>query len=233
MTMKMIASAILVSLFSATAFAGGTAYYTTARVTITGPSDWGPVPNNVTTSNTYTVSASTYLTGVGVSGDLEFSIDTTGCPSVQNCMPTVSLLASVGGDYSATIAAGAAGNGPRVRPGFRSYAIRAHVMGANYTLSGLDNGDSSATFTLTSTGEEDLVTPTLDVFTYNNVGAATILSTTCPTDLLPTGHSCDIVVGFRPPDESSGYGYLELQVSGNTRPQAPGRVTVVVPIRDN
>lgn len=231
--MKVLAASILALLSATAAFAGGTAYYTTARVTITGPSAWGSVPNSVTTSNTYTVSASTSLTGVGLVGDLEFSIDTTGCPSAQSCTPTVSLLGPVGGDYSATISAGAIGRPPRVRPGFHSYPIRAHVMGANYTLTGSDNGNTSATFTLTSTGEEDLLTPTLNAFTYNGVGTATILETTCPTDLLPTGQSCDIVVGFTPPDESSGYGYLELQVTGNTRQQAPGRVTVTVPVIDN
>jgi hypothetical protein len=79
---------------------------------------------------------------------------------------------------------------------------------------GSDNGNSSATFTLTSTGEEDLLAPTLTAFTYNDVGTATILNTTCPSDLLATGQSCDIVVGFRPPDEHGAYGYLDYRWKG-------------------
>ena len=108
------------------------------------------------------------------------------------------------------------------------YGFNGLILGANYALVGVDNGDATATFTLSSTGETDLISPTFDASTWNNVGTATITGNTCG-DLVPSGTSCQVAVAFAlPPEASAAYGYLLLQAYGNTRQQGPVRVTLVL-----
>jgi len=210
------------------AFAGGTAYYTTSRVTITGPYDWGVLQRSTPYQNTYDIHASNSpLSGVSITGDQQFTIDGSTCPGVQSCLAFVSINADVGGDYVATIVGTSTSVG-RVRGSSSGHPIKAHVAGANYALVGVDNGDATATFTLSSTGETDLVGPTFAATTWANIGTATITTDTCG-DLVPTGTSCQVTVAYRRPDESSGYGYVLLQAYGNTRQQDPARVTLVLP----
>ena len=111
--------------------------------------------------------------------------------------------------------------------------LKAHVVGANYTLIGVDNGDATATFTLTSAGEADLISPTFAASTWNNVGTATIMTDTCG-DSVPSGTSCQITVAFtfNADEAASAYGYILLQASGNTRQQAPVRLTLLLPPKD-
>jgi len=213
---------------SGPAFAAGTAYYITSRVTITGPYDWGVLQQSTRYQNAYDIRASSSpLAGVGITGDQQFTIDGSACPGVQSCLATVSFTADVGGDYVATVVATSASAG-RVHGSSTGHPIKAHVAGANYALVGVDNGDATATFTLSSTGETDLVGPTFAATTWANIGTATITTNTCG-DPVPTGTSCQITVAFGRPDESSGYGYVLLQAYGNTRQQNPARVTLVLP----
>jgi hypothetical protein len=210
------------------AFAGGTAYYITSRVTISGPYDWSVLQQSTLYQNPYDIRASSSpLAGVGITGDQQFTIDGSACPGVQSCLATVSFTGDVGGDYVATIV-GTSTSAGRVRGSSSGHPIKAHVAGANYALVGVDNGDATATFTLSSTGETDLVGPTFAATTWANIGTATITTDTCG-DLVPTGTSCQVTVAYRRPDESSGYGYVLLQAYGNTRQQDPARVTLVLP----
>lgn len=218
---------MVVTLVVGPAFAGGTAYYTTSRVTVTGP-DWGVLEENAFYQNDYTVSASaSSLVRVSISGDPQFTIDGSACPGVRSCLATVSFAAGVGGDYAATIV-GTSSSAGRVRGSSTAHSVTAHVAGANYTLVGIDNGDATATFTLTSTGEGDLIDSTFAATTWNDVGTATITADACG-NLVPSGTSCQITVAFGLPDEgASPYGYVLLQAYGNTRQQSPVRVTLVL-----
>src|SRR5256885_8318914 len=86
------------------AFAAGTAYYITSRVTISGPYDWGVLQPSTPTQISYGISASSSpLGGVGITGDPQFTIDGSTCPGVQSCVAPVSFSADVGGDYVATV----------------------------------------------------------------------------------------------------------------------------------
>jgi len=221
---------IILAFGTGSAFAAGTAYYITSRVTIRGPSDWGVSAQNTLCGNTYAVSASNGpLANVVLGGDPEFRVDADACTGVRSCTATVSFLADVGGDYSATIRGTSSAVG-RVHGSSTSHPITAHVVGANYTLTGVDNGDSTATFTLASTGEEDLVNPGFNATTWNDVGVAVVTGNTCD-NTVPTGTSCQITVAFALPDEATApYGYVLLQAYGNTRQQDPARVTLVLPL---
>lgn len=221
---------ILLAFVTGSAFAAGTAYYVTSRVTITGPDDWGVLEHSALYENTYDISASrSPLADVSISGDPQFAIDDTACPDLESCVATVSFVSDVGGDYAATIV-GKSTSEFRVRGSSTANPIKAHVAGANYELVGFDNGDATATFTLTSTGETDLIAPTFDATTWNDIGTATITQSTCG-DLVPSGASCQISVAFAFPEEgSASYGYVLLQASGNTRQQPPARVTLVLPL---
>ncbi|OLD45359.1 MAG: hypothetical protein AUG04_11925 [Deltaproteobacteria bacterium 13_1_20CM_2_69_21] len=215
------------------AFAAGTAYYITSRVAITGLYDWSVLQQSTLYQNTYRISASySPLGGVSISGDQQFTIDGSACSGVQSCSAIVSFVADVGGDYVATIA-GASSSRLRVRGSSTAYPVKAHVVGANYTLIGVDNGDATATFTLTSAGEADLISPTFAASTWNNVGTATIMTDTCG-DSVPSGTSCQITVAFtfNADEAASAYGYILLQASGNTRQQAPVRLTLLLPPKD-
>lgn len=221
---------IILAFVAGSAFAGGTAYYITSRVTITGPYDWGVLQQSTAYENDYNVSASaSALADVSISGDPEFMLDASACPGVRSCSVPVSFTADLGGDYTATIV-GTSSSRYRVRGSSTAHLITAHVVGANYSLVGMDNGDATGTFTLTSTGEADLVGPTFAATTWNSVGTATITANTCG-DLVPSGTSCTVTVAFSfGTDEFvSGYGYVLLQAYGNTRQQDPVRVTLVLP----
>jgi len=219
---------LVLAFVSGHAFAAGTAYYITSRVTITGPYDWGILQQSTRYQNAYDMRASSSpLAGVGITGDQQFTIDGSACPGVQSCLATVSFTADVGGDYVATVV-GTSTSAGRVRGSSTGHPIKAHVAGANYALVGVDNGDATATFTLSSTGETDLIGPTFAATTWANVGTATITTNTC-ADPVPSGTSCQITVAFGRPDESSGYGYVLLQAYGNTRQQNPARVTLLLP----
>ena len=202
------------------AFAAGTAYYITSRVAITSVYDWGVVQQSTSYQNTYGISASySPLASVSISGDPEFTLDAIACPGARSCSATASFAADLGGDYTATIV-GTSSSVGRIRGSSAAHPINAHVAGANYALVGVDNGDATATFTLSSTGETDLISPTFDASTWNNVGTATITGNTCG-DLVPSGASCQVAVAFAlPPEASAAYGYLLLQAYGNTRQQA-------------
>src|SRR5437868_8207017 len=192
------------------AFAAGTAYYITSRVAITSVYDWGVVQQSTSYQNTYGISASySPLASVSISGDPEFTLDAIACPGARSCSATASFAADVGGDYTATIVGNSSSVG-RIRGSSAAHPINAHVAGANYALVGVDNGDATATFTLSSTGETDLIGATFAATTWANVGTATITTNTC-ADPVPTGTSCQITVAFGRPDESSGYGYVLLQ----------------------
>jgi hypothetical protein len=221
---------ITLAFVTGSAFAGGTAYYITSRVTITGPDDWGVLQQSALYENTYDISASrSPLADVSISGDPQFAIDGSACPGVESCVAKVSFVSDVGGDYAATIV-GSSTPKFRVRGSSKAHPITAHVAGANYALVGVDNGDATATFTLSSTGETDLIGPTFDASTWNNVGTATVTTSTCG-DLVPSGTSCMVTVAFSfNTDEGlSAYGYVLLQAYGNTRQQPPARVTLVLP----
>ena len=220
---------LVLALVTETAFAAGTSYYTTSHVTITGPSDWGTLQPSTAYETDYAVSASaSALVSVTISGDPEFTIDGSACPGVISCTAPVNFAADVGGDYVATIK-GTSSSRYKVHGSSTAHPIQAHVVGANYALAGIDNGDATATFTLTSTGETDLVGPTFVASTYNDVGTATITANTCG-DLVPSGTTCAVAVAFLPSGSDPGpYGYVLLQAYGNTRQQAPARVTLVLP----
>lgn len=220
---------IILAFVTGSAFAAGTAYYVTSRVTIDGPFDWAAVQPNALYANDYTVSASNSpLANVILGGDPEFTLDASGCPGVRSCIATASLLAAVGGDYVATIT-GASSSAGKVRGSSTTRQIQAHLVGANYSLAGVDNGDSTATFTLSSTGETDLIGTAFTASTWNDVGTATITGGDC-ADMVPTGTSCTIIVAFAlAPEAFAAYGYVLLQASGNTRQQPPARVTLVLP----
>src|SRR6266478_460428 len=220
---------IILAFVALSAFAGGTAYYTTSRVTIAGVYDWGALQPSASYQNAYGISASASpLVGVSISGDQEFTVDASACPVARSCAATVSFLADLGGDYTATLT-GTSSSAGRVRGSSTARNLTAHVVGANYSLSGVDNGDSTATFTLTPTGEADLVYPGFAVSTWNNVGAASIAANTCG-DVVPYGTSCEVTVAFSLQEEAfAAYGYVLLQAYGNTREQAPVHVTLVLP----
>jgi|SRR2546426_50696 len=207
----------------------GTAYYVTSRVAITGPSDWGAVPPSAPHRNDYAISASNSpLAGVTVSGDPQFTIDGSACVGARSCVAPASLLANVGGDYVASIV-GTSSSRLRVHGSSTTRSISAHVVGANYTLSGVDNGDATATFTLTSTGESDLEGVSLAASTYAGIGTATITANSCG-EVVPSGKSCNVVVAFSLPKEgAAAHGCVLLQAIGNTRQQPPARTTLVLP----
>jgi hypothetical protein len=226
---------IILAFMAGSAFAGGTAYYTTSRVTITGPSDLGAVQAGAEYQTNYSIRASSSpLVGVSIGGDPEFTVDDTPCLGARSCTPTISLLADVGGDYVATITARSANAPPRVRGSSATLALRAHVVGASYTLSGSDNGDSTATYTLTSTGEMDLVSPSFEATTLWGVGTATVTGSTCG-DAVPPGTSCTITVAFSLGGEPDGYGVdvLLLQAYANTKQQPPAQAVLVLPPVDD
>jgi hypothetical protein len=221
---------LMLALVAESAFAGGTAYYTTSRVTIAGLYDWGTLPPGTLYPGPYRISASNSpLAGVSISGDPQFTIDGSACPGVQSCSAVVSFTADVGGDYFATIV-GTSANAVRVRGSSTAHPIKAHVVGADYALVGVDDGDATATFTLSSTGETDLIDPTFAASTWNNVGTATITANTCDA-VVPSGTSCTVSVAlaFNADETPSVYGYVLLQAYGNTRQQPPARVTLVLP----
>lgn len=208
--------------------AAGTAYYVTSRVYITGLSDWGAVPPGFH-ANDYTVSGQySDLVGVTLGGDPEFSLDASTCPGARSCTATVSFMADLGGDYTATISGRSANVAPRIRGSVASKIINVHVIGADYTLVGIDNGNSTATFTLDSTGEEDLVGLSFAASALN--GDAAITGGDCG-ETVPVGVSCTVLVTFSlPPDGFATYGYVFLQAFGSTRQQDPARVTLVLPL---
>jgi len=208
--------------------AAGTAYYFTSRVYITGPSDWGALQPGSLYSQDYAVSASASpLLRVTAGGDPEFSIDDSACPGVRSCVATVAFMANVGGDYSGTIIGTSSSVGTRTRGSSTAKPISVHVVGANYSLSGYDNGDSTATFTVDSTGESDLTGLSFAASSLN--GTATIAENLCG-DTVPSGVSCTVRVAFDlPPEGFATYGYVFLQAFGNTRQQDPVRVTLVLP----
>jgi hypothetical protein len=209
--------------------AAGTAYYVTSRVSVNGPNDLGPYEPGAAYETEYSIGASySDMAGAYISGDPEFTIDASACPGARACIAPVSFSASLGGDYVATITGRSAPVPPHIRGSAAARTITAHVVGANYSLSGVDNGDGTGTFTLTSTGETDLEGPSFTASTYNGVGTAEIAGTTCG-DAIPSGSSCSVVVRYDLPDEAAPYAYLVLQVSGNTREQKPARLTLVLP----
>jgi hypothetical protein len=117
---------------SGPAFAAGTAYYITSRVTIAGPYDWGVLQQSTRYQNTYGVRASSSpLAGVGITGDPQFTIDGSACPGVQSCLATVSFTADVGGDYVATVV-GTSTSAGRVRGSSTGHPSR-HTLQAPTT----------------------------------------------------------------------------------------------------
>lgn len=228
--MKPLKPLFLISLLlSLSAFAGGTASWFNSWVYITGLSDLGVVQQSASHANTYGVRTSlTMLAGVGISGDPHFTIDSHTCTGVQSCLATVSFVADVGGDYAATIVGTSTTIG-KAHGTTVTHAVKAHVAGANYTLTGVDNGDATATFTLSSTGETALVDPVFAASTVLNVGTVAVLTDTCGPSV-PSGTSCNVTVVFGLPPEGGSYGYVLLQAYGNTRRQAPARVTLVLPV---
>src|SRR6267378_4578338 len=198
------------TLLTSMLLAAGTAYYFTSRVYITGPSDWGALQPGSLYSQDYGVSASAGpLLRVTVGGDPEFSIDDSACLGVRSCVATVAFMANVGGDYTATIVGTSASVGTRTRGSSTAKPISVHVVGANYSLSGYDNGDSTATFTLDSTGEADLTGLSFAASALN--GDAAITGGTCG-ETVPAGASCQVIVTFSlPPEGFATYGYVLLQ----------------------
>src|SRR2546427_205113 len=191
--------------------AAGTAYYYTSRVYITGLADWGVLQESAAYENDYAIRASlSPLVGVTIQGDPEFTIDGSTCPGVQSCTAPVFFAADVGGDYSATIIGTSTSVCCRTRGSSATKTITAHVVGANYALTGYDSGGGTGTFTLSSTGETDLLNATFAVSTYNDAGPPiSVTSNTCGEDI-PPGESCQVVVtvGPLPPEWAGGYVYL-------------------------
>jgi hypothetical protein len=192
-------------------------------VAIAGPADWGVLQPSVSYENAYDVRANNaVLSSVSLNGDPQFTIDDTGCAGAVSCSPVVSLLADRGGDYATSIVGVAS---TAIYP----YPVKAHVVGANFSLDGQGNPDSTATFTLTSTGETDLTDPSFAVSTYNEVGTAAVVANTCDA-VVPVGTSCQVAVLFTSGVEGAAYGYLVVQAYGsNTRQQDPVRFTLALP----
>jgi hypothetical protein len=210
--------------------AAGT-YYVTSRASVIGPDNLGPYEPGAAYETDYSIGANySNIVGAYISGDPEFTMDASACPGARACIAPVTFSASLGGDYVTTITGRSAPVPPHIRGSAGSRTITAHVVGANYSVSGVDNGDGTGTFTLTSTGEADLEAPSFTASTYNGVGTAEIAGTTCG-DALPSGFSCSVLVRYDLPDENAAYAYLVLQVSANTREQKPARLTLVLPPR--
>lgn len=212
-------------------------HYTSDRVTIIGTAAWGSVQPVQIDSNYYVIASTPDpITAVGISGDPHFTINSAGCVGGTSCSATVSFSAPVGGDYSATISASAAGGG-LVLPGNASEALIAHVVGANYTLvnSGVVSNNNSdvpaltVTVALNSTGETDLhLTGVTATDLYNGNGAS-ITSNTC-VGTIAHGTSCKIVIHYRISaigDDTAAYG-MRVAVTGDTRAQPPLQITGVV-----
>jgi hypothetical protein len=218
---------IMLAFVTGSAFAAGTAYYFTSRVTISVANDWSALQPGALYENDYAISAGSPLLGVVLGGDPEFTVNADACPGARSCVAAVAFLADLGGDYSATLTGKSSNVCCRTRGSSTTRTITAHVVGANYTLTGVDNGDSTATFTLTSTGETDLAELSFAASALN--GMATIAENACG-DVVPTGASCTVRVAFDLPEEGeAAYGYVLLQAYGNTRQQEPARVTLVLP----
>ena len=226
---------MILAFMAGSAFAQrGGGYYITSRVTVSGPFDWGALQPSTLYENEYNISAGSPLLGVLLGGDPEFTLNADTCPGASACTATVSFLAEVGGDYTATISGRSSNVGTRVRGSSTTKTITAHVVGASYTLSGSDNGNSTATYTLTSTGEMDLVSPSFEATTLWGVGTATVTGSTCG-DAVPPGTSCTITVAFSLGGEPDGYGVavLLLQAYANTKQQPPARAVLVLPLVDD
>jgi hypothetical protein len=208
----------------------GGGYYTTAHATIKGTANWGTLQPSITSQNTYTItSGPTAISAVGISGDPQFSINSTGCVGSTACTATVSFNAPYGGDYQATVSASAA-SGNRIRAGSGYLKISAHVAGAAYTITAApvvsnNNSDApglTATFTLSSTGETDLHVSGVTATDGYGSNGAHIESNTC-VGTIARGTTCQIVVSYviSAGGDGSGYYSISVGVTGDTRPQPP------------
>jgi len=212
-------------------------HYTSDRVTVAGSSAWGSVQPVQVYSNYYVIASTPDpITAVGIGGDPNFTINSTGCVGATSCTASVSFSAPVGGDYSANISASAAGGG-LVRPGNASEALTVHVVGANYTLvnSGVvsnNNSDAPAlivTVTLNSTGETDLHLTGVTATDLYNANGASITSNNC-VGTIAHGTSCTVVIDYQISaigDNTASYG-MRVGVTGDTRQQPPLQITGVV-----
>ena len=247
MKQSMKAILLMSGLFSGHAFASGV-YTFTSHAYITGASTWAVSQPGLVYQNSYNVSATTTIGTTSITGDPQFTLANAGCAGAKTCVETVTFSPLLGGDYVANLFATST-SALRTRASSTSFALHAHVAGANYTVTPAASSfailfpetTGSMLFTVTSTGETALhiASVTAGDFigadgTLLNSGKASVNANDCPQELVP-GATCVITAQLDAGGVESDIGYystlLGIALSGDTRRQAASKVAVTVSLQ--